>query len=469
MEDVQDSAPMIAENPLNLPAPSPSLQSPSPSPGEEDSGPAISSYEGGSDSSTDLSLPASSTEPTCPICGRGVPANVIEGHVERCLRRSSASAQQRLRVSYSYSDDDDLSEYSDGGVDGSQKKKTSRKRPRKQSSPNSDMEESKHGITLDDWEERNFQHRTQQLDMNRYFTTTAPGAKVYQASWERLFDYQREGVSWLHKLFLDKAGGILGDEMGLGKTAQVCCHLNSIAAELSHASFLIVCPATLMRHWLEQLHTWAPSLRVVIMHSVSATFEELRLLGDEMRHRAMKKLIQSSEHGLVVIMSYEGLRANISGISAIRWSAVCLDEGQKIRNPDAEVTLACKRLQALHRIILSGTPIQNRLQELWSLMDFVCPGKLGTREVFDVEIATPIREGNYRNASKFRYELGVRTAMALQELIRPYFLRFSTSFECKLLTLVGVKRAISRRLRSLLRSMKKCFFANYHLSKDRLT
>ena len=279
-------------------------------------------------------------------------------------------------------------------------------------------------MTPDDFEEHNFQHRVQDLDMTSYFITADHGAKVHKTSWERLFGYQREGVSWLHRLFVDKSGGILGDEMGLGKTAQVCCHLNSIAAELPHPAFLIVCPATLMRHWLEELHGWAPSLRVVIMHAVSATFEELRLLGEDMMHRAMKRLVETSEHGVVTIMSYEGLRVNISSVSAMRWSAVCLDEGQKIRNPDAEVTLACKRVHALHRIILSGTPIQNRLQELWCLMDFVCLGKLGTREVFDVEIATPIREGNYRNASKFRHELGVRTAIALQDLIRPFLLRW---------------------------------------------
>ena len=159
------------------------------------------------------------------------------------------------------------------------------------------------------------------------------------------------------------------------------------------------------------------------MHAVSDTFEELRLLGEETIARAVRKLQESSIQGVVAVMSYEGLRANISSISVIQWTAICLDEGQKIRNPDAEITLACKRLKASHRVILSGTPIQNSLLELWSLMDFACPGKLGTREVFDVEIATPIREGNYRNASKFRAELGVRTAVALQELIRPFLLR----------------------------------------------
>lgn len=279
------------------------------------------------------------------------------------------------------------------------------------------------GRMVDDWEERTFLGRTRDIDMTAYFVATDHGMRVCNRSWSKLFDYQREGVSWLCRLYRERQGGILGDEMGLGKTAQVCCHLNSIASELPNASFLVVCPATLMRHWLNESHAWAPSLRVVIMHAVSDTFEELRLLGEETIARAVRKLQESSIQGVVVVMSYEGLRANISSISVIQWTAICLDEGQKIRNPDAEITLACKRLKASHRVILSGTPIQNSLLELWSLMDFACPGKLGTREVFDVEIATPIREGNYRNASKFRAELGVRTAVALQELIRPFLLR----------------------------------------------
>jgi len=83
----------------------------------------------------------------------------------------------------------------------------------------------------------------------------------------------------------------------------------------------------------------------------------------------------------------------------VPWGYAILDEGHKVRNPDAEVTLAAKQLQTVHRVIMSGSPIQNRLTELWSLFDFVFPGKLGTLPVFTTQFALPIQIGGYSNAS----------------------------------------------------------------------
>jgi SNF2 family DNA or RNA helicase len=83
----------------------------------------------------------------------------------------------------------------------------------------------------------------------------------------------------------------------------------------------------------------------------------------------------------------------------VRWGAAILDEGHKIRNPDSEVTLVAKQLRTVHRLIMSGSPIQNRLAELWSLFDFIFPGKLGTLPVFQAQLALPIQIGGYANAS----------------------------------------------------------------------
>lgn len=95
----------------------------------------------------------------------------------------------------------------------------------------------------------------------------------------------------------------------------------------------------------------------------------------------------------------------------------------KIRNPDAEVTIACKRLRTPHRLLLSGTPIQNDLRELWSLFDFVFPGRLGTLPVFLSEFADPIKRGGYSNASPMQVQLAYRCALVLRDLINPYLLR----------------------------------------------
>ena len=131
----------------------------------------------------------------------------------------------------------------------------------------------------------------------------------------------------------------------------------------------------------------------------------------------------STRYGLAVIMTYEGMRKHKAALCSIAWTAVCLDEGQKIKNPHSDITATCKMLPAFHRIILSGTPIQNSLVELWSLFDFVYPGRLGSLPVFELEFATPIRLGGYARADKFAYELAIRCAKTLQSIVRPYLLR----------------------------------------------
>ena len=127
--------------------------------------------------------------------------------------------------------------------------------------------------------------------------------------------------------------------------------------------------------------------------------------------------------GLVVLMTYDGLRRHKESLSMIEWTGVCLDEGQKIRNPDTDISAVCKVLPSYHRIILSGTPIQNSLRELWSLFDFIYPGRLGALSVFELEFCEPIRAGGYRNASKLQAEVAVRCAATLQRIVRPYLLR----------------------------------------------
>jgi DNA excision repair protein ERCC-6 len=117
------------------------------------------------------------------------------------------------------------------------------------------------------------------------------------------------------------------------------------------------------------------------------------------------------------------MRLNAALLLAQRWQYVVLDEGHKIRNPDAEVTLICKRFNTGHRVILTGAPIQNKLTELWSLFDFVYPGRLGTLPTFEEQFALPIASGAYANASAFRVQSAYQCSVVLRDLIRPYLLR----------------------------------------------
>jgi DNA excision repair protein ERCC-6 len=185
--------------------------------------------------------------------------------------------------------------------------------------------------------------------------------------------------------------------MGLGKTCQLCTHFGSLAFKALQNSgipvrylppqeerndthrrrpiFLVVCPPTVLHHWRREMATWVPRMRTIIFHSMQQ-LKSMRARGLDESFAKLRS--HQSCIGLCVLMSYEGLRKYKQFCVRIEWNAVCLDEGQKIRNPDADITAACKLLPCYHRLILTGTPIQNNLSELWSLLDFICPGKLGS-------------------------------------------------------------------------------------------
>ena len=252
--------------------------------------------------------------------------------------------------------------------------------------------------------------------------------------WQALYPYQHRCVHWLWGLHRDKMGGILADEMGLGKTVQIIAYLAVLhhsgvlqnmrvqntslgaASPPRTGGVLIVCPATLISQWRNEIHLWYPPLRVCVMHQ----------LNEEDRKESIQ---QASSHQGVLITSYETMRIAIDALLEATWVLVILDEGQKIRNPHASITIACKRFSTAHRILLSGSPIQNNLQELWSLFDFVCPGRLGTLPVFTEEFAQPIESGNLMGATEVKIAAAYQCALALRELTEPCILR-RTKAEC---------------------------------------
>ncbi|KAM8806174.1 DNA excision repair protein ERCC-6 [Eudromia elegans] len=249
------------------------------------------------------------------------------------------------------------------------------------------------------------------------------GFKVPGFLFKKLFKYQQTGVRWLWELHCQQAGGILGDEMGLGKTIQIIAFL----AGLSYSKMrtrgsnyryqglgptVIVCPATVMHQWVKEFHTWWPPFRVAVLHETgSYTNKKVRLIREI-----------ASCHG-ILITSYSYIRLMQDNIHSYDWHYVILDEGHKIRNPNAAVTLACKQFRTPHRIILSGSPMQNNLKELWSLFDFVFPGKLGTLPVFMEQFSVPITMGGYSNASPVQVKTAYKCACVLRDTINPYLLR----------------------------------------------
>lgn len=245
--------------------------------------------------------------------------------------------------------------------------------------------------------------------------------RVPKEIWNKLYRYQQTGVRWLWELHRQGCGGIVGDEMGLGKTIQTIAFLAGLRHSRLHTpgdSFtglgpvLLVCPTTVMHQWVREFHSWCPPLRVAILHE-SGSFA-----GNK---ESLVKQI-TKENG-VLVTSYACVTKLSGSLLKHDWHYVILDEGHKIRNPDAQTTLACKQFRTPHRLILSGSPIQNNLRELWSLLDFVFPGKLGTLPVFMQEFAVPITQGGYSNASDVQVQTAYRCATALRDTIKPYLLR----------------------------------------------
>lgn len=249
------------------------------------------------------------------------------------------------------------------------------------------------------------------------------GFKVPGFLFRKLFKYQQTGVRWLWELHCQQAGGILGDEMGLGKTIQIIAFLaglsySKIRTRGSNYRFeglgptIIVCPTTVMHQWVKEFHTWWPPFRVAILHETGSYGHK--------KERLIRDIVHC--HG-VLITSYSYIRLMQDDISRHDWHYVILDEGHKIRNPNAAITLACKQFRTPHRIILSGSPMQNNLRELWSLFDFIFPGKLGTLPVFMEQFSVPITMGGYSNASPVQVKTAYKCACVLRDTINPYLLR----------------------------------------------
>ncbi|KAI1331049.1 SNF2 family N-terminal domain-containing protein [Xylariaceae sp. FL0255] len=265
------------------------------------------------------------------------------------------------------------------------------------------------------------------------------GLKIPGDIYPALFDYQKTGVQWLSELYSQKVGGIVGDEMGLGKTVQIIAFIAALHySRQLDKPVLIVAPATVLQQWVNEFHRWWPPLRVSMLHSSGTGMLNMRReneiedeeLSWDRRERprvvnkaATRVVNRVVQHGHVLVTTYASVQIYGDLLSTIDWGYAVLDEGHKIRNPNAAVTIACKELCTPHRVILSGTPIQNNLVELWSLFDFIYPMRLGTLVDFRKNIEIPIKIGGYANASHLQIMTAEKTAEALKENISSYLLQ----------------------------------------------
>ncbi len=206
--------------------------------------------------------------------------------------------------------------------------------------------------------------------------------------------YQKQGVAWLGFLRANSFGGILADEMGLGKTLQTLVFLNSLPKAKSQPH-LIVCPTSLVFNWVAEVKKFTPGLKV------------LALSGPD-RHALFDQIATSD----IVVTSYPLIRRDAEKYRDVEFDTVVLDEAQHIKNRQTQNAQAVKAVKSQHRLVLTGTPMENSVLDLWSIFDFLMPGYLGTAQDFRERYELPIAK-----------EKNVEAQVRLARRLRPFLLR----------------------------------------------
>ncbi len=211
--------------------------------------------------------------------------------------------------------------------------------------------------------------------------------------------YQKDGVNWLR--FLENRGfcGILADEMGLGKTVQTLAWLQLDRSEKNQKSLpaLIICPTSLVENWAEEVKRFTPDKSILVLQGSD-------------RHKDWKNIPNYN----IIITSYALMRRDIDKHLDFTYSVAILDEAQQIKNRTTQNALAAKKIQANHRLVLSGTPIENSVTDLWSIMDFLMPGYLGDHKTFHEKYELPIIHGGTE---------GDLAQIKLKRKLHPFLLR----------------------------------------------
>ncbi|EFQ84244.1 SNF2 family N-terminal domain protein [Aeromicrobium marinum DSM 15272] len=239
-------------------------------------------------------------------------------------------------------------------------------------------------VELDDWLDRVRDRLTGATDL-----APVPVPAGLQAT---LRPYQAEGFRWLELVTSLGLGGCLADDMGLGKTVQlIALHLHRSAAVTTRPT-LVVCPASVLGNWSRELARFAPTVEVRTFHGPGRTLAEIPA-------------------GAVVLTTFGTLRADVQTLAGTPWGMVVADEAQHVKNSRAATSTAVRSLPSLVRVALTGTPVENDLEELWSILDWTTPGLLGTRAAFRRQFAQPVEAGSQIAADE------------LATLVRPLVLR----------------------------------------------
>ena len=215
----------------------------------------------------------------------------------------------------------------------------------------------------------------------------------------QLRPYQARGASWLSFLERWGLGACLADDMGLGKTVQFIAFMLHLKEQQAiEKPTLLVCPTSVLGNWEREVKKFGPTLQVLVHH------------GDKRsKGKAFAKAVQGHD---LIVTSYALIHRDVKDLQSVSWQGVVLDEAQNVKNPEAKQSQAVRQLQASFRFALTGTPVENRLSELWSILDFLNPGYLGPRQFFQRRFAMPIER--YGDTASLQ---------TLRSLVQPFILR----------------------------------------------
>ncbi|KAL0994290.1 hypothetical protein UPYG_G00120280 [Umbra pygmaea] len=260
------------------------------------------------------------------------------------------------------------------------------------------------------------QHGSESED-EEFVNVNNSGLMLFKELYDKLYDHQIEGVAFLYGLYRDgRIGGILADDMGLGKTIQVISFLSGMydADQIKHT--LLIMPTSLIKNWIKEFSKWTPGMRVKEFHGTSKVE----------RNRNLEKI---QRRGGVIITTYQMLINNWELLSSFngrefKWDYVILDEAHKIKTSSTKTAKSAHAIPARNRLLLTGTPVQNNLREMWALFDFACQGALlGTSKTFKTEYENPITRAREKDATPGEKALGLKISENLMTIINPFFLR----------------------------------------------
>ena len=203
--------------------------------------------------------------------------------------------------------------------------------------------------------------------------TFSPNEIINEEIKAKLFTYQNIGFNWLSFMYRNNCGAILADEMGLGKTLQVISVMAYLKRIDKNIHFMVVCPLSLLENWKREIEKFAPSLSVIVHHGSNRTGSYLELMKND-----------------VVITSYSNAQSDLGMINMIEWGLLVVDEAQNIKNPHANRTKYIKQIKSKCSIAVTGTPFENHIEDIWSIVDFVLPNYLGKLGAFKKEFSDDI-------------------------------------------------------------------------------